>query len=117
MKPDTGRSTAGDIPRRLDYVIEQLGSNQTARLLRVNQSQPSRWRARIEGAGSESRRRILDLDYVLARLLEIYPHQLAELWLESHNAHLGARPIDVLQLRGAAPVIEAIDAEAEGAFA
>ena len=45
-----------------------------------------------------------------ARLLEIYPHELAELWLESHNAHLGARPIDVLQLRGAAPVIEAIDA-------
>lgn len=103
--------------RRLEYVVAQLGNNHAARLLKVSQSQPSRWRSREEGIGSESRRRIADLDYVLARLLEIYPQEVADVWLESFNAHLGARPVDVLELSGVARVIAAIDAEAEGAYA
>ena len=41
---------------------------------------------------------------------------LAEIWLASHNAHLGARPMDVLRLRGAGAVVRAIDAEAQGAY-
>lgn len=60
---------------------------------------------------------IADLDYVLARLLDIYPRDVANVWLESFNAHLGARPADVLELSGLARVIAAIDAEAEGAYA
>jgi hypothetical protein len=62
-------------------------------------------------------RKVLDLDYVLSRLSQLYPADVADTWLRSFNAHLGARPIDVLMLRGAGPVVEAIDAEAEGAFA
>jgi hypothetical protein len=54
---------------------------------------------------------------VIARLLQLYPKEQAEIWLVSHNAHLGARPVDFLRLKGALPVIEAIDAEAEEAFA
>lgn len=65
---------------------------------------------------AESRRRVVDLDYVMARLLEIYPESVARIWLESHNAHLKARPIDVLRERGAGPVVSAIDAEAQGAY-
>lgn len=64
-----------------------------------------------------SQRRLLDLDYVVARLLQLFPSEQAEIWLTSHNAHLGARPVDVLRLRGAGPVVAAADAEAQGAYA
>ncbi|MGH2755127.1 MAG: hypothetical protein ACRDLB_11925 [Actinomycetota bacterium] len=102
---------------RLERLVEGFGNNRVAELLDVSRSQPSRWRQGKEKLSPESRRRLLDLDYVLSRLLQVYPMRQAEIWLSSTNAHLGSRPIDVLRLRGVSPVIEAIDAEAEGAYA
>lgn len=106
------------VPPQLDRLIGSLGSNTVAALLGVSKSQPSRWRSRAEGIGPTNRRRIADLDHVMDRLLlELHPEQ-AGTWLTSGNAHLGgARPVDVLLLRGAGPVIDAIDALAEGAYA
>ena len=102
---------------RLDRLVATLGSNRVAEILDVSPSQPSRWRRGIERMSPASQRRVLDLDYVMARVLQLFPREQAEIWLSSHNAHLGARPIDVLRLRGAGPVIAAADAEAEGAYA
>src|SRR5450756_933168 len=78
-------------------------------------SPPSRWKQGSEQPGPESRRRISDLDHVLDRLLmELYPDQVG-VWLTSPNPHLGsARPVDVLELRGAAAVLPAVDALAQG---
>ena len=56
-------------------------------------------------------------DEVMTKLLELYHPSEAEMWLTSFNAHLGGRPIDVLQLRGVEPVLDAIAAEAGGAYA
>lgn len=99
-------------------VIGALGNNVVADLLRVTRSQPSRWRSGKERPSPESRKRISDLDHILDRLLlELHPEQVGA-WLTGSNPHLGgARPIDVLQLRGAAAVLPAIDALAAGAFA
>jgi transcriptional regulator with XRE-family HTH domain len=99
-------------------VIGALGNNVVADLLRVTRSQPSRWRSGKERPSPESRKRIADLDHVLDRLLlELHPEQVGP-WLTGSNPHLaGARPIDVLQLRGAAAVLPAIDALAAGAYA
>lgn len=102
---------------RLDRLIDRLGNNRLANLMSVSPSQPSRWRAGKEGIGPENQRRLIDLDYVFGRLEQLFTPRQAEIWLTSSNAHLGARPIDVLRLQGVAPVIAAIDAEAEGAFA
>jgi hypothetical protein len=102
---------------RLDRLVGDFGNNRVAELLDVSRSQPSRWRQGKEQLSPESRRRLLDLDYVLSRLLQIYYLPDAEIWLTSFNAHLGGRPVDVLRLRGVGPVIQAIDAEAEGAYA
>lgn len=110
-------ATAAAVDERLRRLIDQLGNNGLAGLLDVNPSQPSRWRSGEERLGAESRRRLLDLDYVIGRLLEILPPRQAEIWLTSFNSHLGARPVDVLHLRGAGPVIQAIDAEDQGAYA
>jgi len=102
---------------RLERLIDELGNNRVAKLLAVSNSQPSRWRSGKEGIGAENQRKLIDLDYVFGRLEQLFTSRQAEIWLTSFNAHLGGRPIDVLRLRGAAPVIEAIDAEAQGAFA
>lgn len=109
--------TVVSIVDRLDRLVGGLGNNKVAELLDVSRSQPSRWRRSQEGIDPENQRRVLDLDYVMSRLLQLYPPDLAREWLRSHNAHLGARPVDVLRQRGVAPVIQAIDAEAEGAYA
>ena len=102
---------------RLALLLRELGNNRLAGLLDVSPSQPSRWKSGEERIGAENQRRLIDLDYVMARLLRLYPRAQAEIWLTSHNVHLGSRPVDVLRLRGAAPVVQAIDAEAEGAYA
>lgn len=102
---------------RLERLIDELGNNRVAKLLSVSVSQPSRWRSGKEGMGAENQRKVIDLDYVFGRLEQLFTARQAEIWLTSFNAHLGARPVDVLRLRGAVPVIEAIDAEGQGAFA
>lgn len=111
---EAGYAASGPVTR----VIDALGNNVVAELLGVTRSQPSRWRSGQERLSPESRKRISDLDHVLDRLLlELYPDQAGR-WLTGPNPHLGgARPIDVLELRGAAAVLPAIDALAAGAFA
>lgn len=104
--------------KSVDRVVVALGNNVAARILGVSASQPGRWRRGSETISPPNRRRLADLDHVLDRLLqELYPDQAGQ-WLSSPNAHLGgAIPIDVLSLRGAAAVLDAIDALAAGAFA
>lgn len=102
---------------RLEKLIANLGNNRVAELLGVSPSQPSRWSRGDERVSPENQRSLLDLDYVMARLLQLFPKEQADVWLASHNAHLGARPVDVLQLRGASSVVAAIDAEAQDAYA
>jgi hypothetical protein len=100
----------------LNRLIEVLGNNRAAELLGVTRSQPSRWARGLERIAPENQRRVLDLDYALARLLLVYPPRQAKIWLDSHNAGLDARPVDVLRIHGVAPVIQAIDVEAQGAY-
>ncbi len=105
------------VEERLEKLVNSLGNNRVAELLDVSASQPSRWRSGRERMSGESRRRLLDLDYVLARLEQLMPREQAEIWLTSFNMHLRARPIDALRLGGATAVLPAIDAEAQGAYA
>lgn len=116
MRSDAAEMFTAEIA--VGRVVGALGNNVVANILGVSPSQPSRWRSGKERITLESRKRISDLDHVLDRLLlELYPDQ-AGTWLTSPNPHLGgARPLDVLELRGAAPVLGAIDALTVGAFA
>lgn len=103
---------------RTEFLIDVVGGvNALARLLDVSASQPSRWRTGAETPGPETARRLLDLDHIVARVLLLWDRSLVEAWLTGANAHLdGRRPIDVLRLRGAAEVLAALDAEAQGAY-
>jgi uncharacterized protein (DUF2384 family) len=63
-------------------------------------------------------RRIVDLHDVLTRILRVYGREAAAMWLVGSEPLLGgARPIDILVLEGAAPVIRAIDGISQGAYA
>jgi uncharacterized protein (DUF2384 family) len=110
-----GRSVAQE---RVAELIALFGNNRVARLLGVAQSQPGRWKSRREAPSAENAKRIVDLEYVTARFLQAWPVDLLGDWLEGPNPYLNdARPVDVLALEGPLPLIEAIDAGEQGAFA
>lgn len=56
-------------------------------------------------------------EVVVSKLLDLHSLEQALIWLESPNAHLGARAIDALRVRGALGVLPALDAEEQGAYA
>ena len=114
---DSGAAALYEDRGLAERVISVLGSNTVARLLGVSRSQPSRWRSGAEQMSPLNRARLTDLDHVLNRLLQVLWPEEAGAWLTASNPHLGGRPIDVLALRGSGPVIEAIDALAQGAYA
>ena len=64
------------------------------------------------------RGRVVDLHDVLNRALLVFPADIAVLWLFGSEPFLdGKRPIDVLTIRGAAPLIDALRNIEAGAYA
>lgn len=107
-----------DVRPLLTRIVDALGTNAAARLLGADRAQVSRWGAGTESIGGEMGRRIVDLHDVLTRILRIYNRDAAAMWLVGSEPLLaGARPIDVLAMEGAAPVIRAIDGIMQGAYA
>jgi antitoxin Xre/MbcA/ParS-like protein len=105
------------LDRRADFVVGILGNQGAADLLEVNKSQPSRWRSGAEAPSPLAARRLIDLDYVLGRLLLVWDQSVAADWLMTPNGFLdGATPLEVVESRGTTEVIEAIEAEGAGAF-
>jgi uncharacterized protein (DUF2384 family) len=107
-----------DVSPLLARVVEALGTNAAGRLLGADRAQVSRWTAGKEDISTEMGRRIVDLHDVLTRILRVYNREAAAMWLVGSEPLLGgARPIDVLAMGGAAPVVRAIDGIAAGVYA
>lgn len=103
---------------RVRYLVDMLGGTQLASLVGVNRSQPSRWMTGDERPGPVAAPLLIDLEHVIARARLVWGETAAATWLVSANSYLdGARPLDVLQLSGPAPVLEALDAETWGGAA
>jgi uncharacterized protein (DUF2384 family) len=82
----------------LAQVVQTLGTSAAARLLEADRAQ--------------------DLDDILTRILHIYSRDAAAMWLVGSEPLLGgARPIDVLVMESAGPVLRAIEGIAAGAYA
>lgn len=115
--PPTANALSDVVPL-LARVVDALGPKSAARLLGAGRAQVSRWGAGKEAISVEMGRRIVDLHDVLTRILRFYSPKAASIWLVGSEPLLGgSRPLDVLALEGAAPVIRAIDGITEGAFA
>ena len=111
-------ASMADLRPLLARVVDAMGTNAAARLLAADRGQVSRWGSGGEPISAEMGRRIVDVHDILTRILRVYPREAAALWLGGSEPLLGgARPIDVLALEGAAPVIRAIDGIAQGAYA
>jgi len=107
-----------DVRPLVSRIVDGLGTNAAARLLDADRAQVSRWMSAKEPIGAEMGRRIVDVHDILTRILRLFSREAAAQWLVGSEPLLGgARPIDVLVLEGAAPVIRAIDGIAQGAFA
>ncbi len=103
---------------RTEFLVKVVGGAELARMLGVSRSQPTRWRSGAEQPGPDAARGLVDLDHVMTRALMLWPARVATDWLTSANAYLdGARPIDVLKVRGSAEVIDALDAATAGVYA
>lgn len=111
------RTGAPLVRERAAFLVEVLGGAELARWLGVSRSQPTRWRQGVEQPGPQAARELVDLDHVMARALMVFAAPVAIDWLTSSNGYLdGARPVDVLRLRGSADVIAALDAAESGAI-
>ena len=103
---------------RTQRLVSRLGNNSLARIIQVNQSQPSRWSEGHEEASVINQQKLIDLDYIFDQLsLNLYADQIEE-WFEAPNPHLGgASPINVFQIKGLAALLPAIYAVSSGAMA
>lgn len=105
--------------QRVSFLVQALSTQtRVADLLEVSRSQLDKWSKGEEAPSPELARELIDLDYVVARLVSWLGSEMTIFWLNGRNAFLeGARPIDVLRARGSSEVVNAIDTEMSGAFA
>ena len=97
---------------------EAFGQRALGRFLGVGSGTVSNWLSGKRAMNAEMTKRVLDLHDVMSRALQLYDARVAVDWLIGTDPYLGgARPIDVLVLRGAGPVIEALEAHASFGYA
>jgi uncharacterized protein (DUF2384 family) len=107
-----------DVAPLLARLVEAYPQAVVARLLGVDRSLITRWVKNEREISPVMRSRILEVHDVLTRVHQVFNPTLAARWLVGHEPLLGgARPIDVMGIRGAAQVIDALGAIAAGAYA
>ncbi|MEO6913222.1 MAG: hypothetical protein ABI182_04270, partial [Candidatus Baltobacteraceae bacterium] len=88
-----------------------------ANLLGISKSTVSRWKDGSKPISGLMSARISDMHYVLNRLFQTLNPAMASAWLTCAEPQFGgARPIDVLAKRGAAPLIRALEGIAAGTY-
>ncbi|MBV8372303.1 MAG: hypothetical protein JOY69_03505 [Candidatus Eremiobacteraeota bacterium] len=114
-KDPSALADAGPLLQRL---IDAFGQNAVARLLNVNNATVARWRARQRKMDPEHTKRVIDLHDVLNRAFQVFAPETAMRWLVGAEPFLDhKRPVDVLVLEGAAPLVAALDAIDATAYA
>lgn len=103
---------------KLKRAVDVLGGHsEVARALGVHRSRVTRWLAGEE-PDPANRARLDALEFVLARLLQVFPPETARKWLAGFNAHLGDRqPLYLITQNRIAEVLAAIEQEELGAYA
>lgn len=94
-----------------------LGFDAVEALLAGSQSWPGQRVAHPAEPNDENRAQLADLEALMGHLRSAFTAAQAVLWLEGQDPNLGARPLDVYRLEGPAPVIVAIRAYEQEAFA
>jgi hypothetical protein len=116
VKPDAAQTF--DVNEKFGRLVAAFGQNATSQLLTWDAAQMRRCLKREEKIDAPFALRIIDLEYVVDRALSIfYPDEVGP-WLSQPEPLLGgAIPLNVLALRGSAPVIAALSRVGAGASA
>jgi hypothetical protein len=103
---------------RIELLVQALGKvTLVAECLRVSRPLVSNWRSGTHQSTAIDVRLLIDLDQVVARASIIFAPSVVWDWLRGSNDYLeGARPIDVLHIRGVNEVLEALGAAEQKAF-
>jgi uncharacterized protein (DUF2384 family) len=116
-EPPAHSEALSNVAGLLDRLVAGYGARSVARMLDVNASMITRWRAG-KPISTTMARRIIDMHDILNRALQIFEPTVAAQWLVGSEPLLGgARPIDVLVTQGVIPVIETLTAIEDGAYA
>jgi uncharacterized protein (DUF2384 family) len=108
----------GSTPQTILALREHLLSEQrVAELLDVSPEQIKRW-LQGEGIDESDASRVELLGTVMSRLLDVYPLDVAEQWLQGLNPYLGnRRPIDLIRANHSYEVLAALAQQRAGGFA
>jgi uncharacterized protein (DUF2384 family) len=122
----TEREISRPIPRKLDdgplYLRivgdlrgRLLSSLEIGRLTGVTERQVYRWSTGSSRPEGESRTRLLELNYLVQLLREIYTDEGAEIWIHGPNRTFGGkRPIELLESGNFRSVLLEIERLGEG---
>ena len=118
LEPAKDPNAIADVNILLTRMVSAYGQVTAAGLLGVDRSAVNQWLRGKRAISAEMRRRVIEVHDVLTRVHQVWPPALAGRWLTGHEPLLGgARPIDVIGIRGAGPVIAALDAISAGGYA
>ena len=123
MRPKGTRQAAAVLwepQQRAQFVTRVIGgTRRAADVLRVDAAQTSRWTSGASIPAPDQARMLVDIEHALTHALLVWADErVARDWLGTPNAHLdGVAPIEWIRLHGTAEVVDAIRAEAAGAYA
>jgi len=118
IDPPQDPSALADVHPLLDRLVRAFGPRPLARLLDVRPGSIANWTSGRRRISREMERRVIDLHDILNRALQVFQPATAARWLVGNEPFLdNRRPIDVLAMRGGAPLIEALDNIESGAGA
>ncbi|MEO9263107.1 MAG: hypothetical protein ABI282_03370 [Candidatus Baltobacteraceae bacterium] len=102
----------------LERLVKAFGQRQLTRFLDVGSGTIANWTSGKRTMSRLMTKRIFDLHDVLSRALLVYEPEVVTDWLLGNDPYLDLRrPIDVLVLDGAGPVIAALDAHESFGYA
>jgi transcriptional regulator with XRE-family HTH domain len=102
---------------RVRRVRRGLTTQEVAEVVSVQPRQVQHWASGSHRPQGQARERLLELDYIIELLSEVYDDEGVEIWLHGKNRSLdGSRPIDLLVDGEFQIVLAAVERLASGAM-
>jgi uncharacterized protein (DUF2384 family) len=104
-------------PRIVDDIREaSVTTVELAEITGVRERQVQNWASGTNRPSGEARNRLLELNYIIGLLRDVYTTEGIEIWLHGRNRDLaGRRPIDMLKSGDFEEVLQLIDQLVHGA--
>lgn len=109
---------SGLYARLVDDLREGVLTNaELAEITGVKTRQVQHWASGTHRPQGDAKDRLLELHYIVERLLEVYKPEGADIWLHGRNRDLGSdKPIDLLRAGSFERVLAAVERLASGAM-